>query len=136
MSELATQPVPDIHVNDSPVGQPATEGQVAPRGELVVHHLNNSRSQRILWLLVSALSLSTSASRLALIISFEQEELEVPYTIKKYQRTPERVAPKELKDVHPLGKSPVITDGDLVVAESGAIVGEPFLICSVIRTVC
>ena len=69
---------------------------------VVVHHLNNSRSQRILWLL---------------------EELGVPYEIKFYQRDPvTNLAPPELKAVHPLGKSPVITDGDLKIAESGAIV--------------
>jgi len=67
---------------------------------LVVHHLNNSRSQRLLWLL---------------------EELEVPYEIKKYQRNAEMRAPQELKDVHPLGKSPILTDGELILAESGAI---------------
>ncbi|KAF8601468.1 thioredoxin-like protein [Ceratobasidium sp. AG-I] len=69
--------------------------------KIIVHHLNNSRSQRILWLL---------------------EELDVPYEIKKYQRTPELLAPKELRAVHPLGHSPIITDGELVLAESGAIV--------------
>ena len=69
---------------------------------IVVHHLNNSRSQRILWLL---------------------EELGLEYEIKRYERDPKTMlAPPELKAVHPLGKSPVITDGDLVVAESGAIV--------------
>ena len=69
---------------------------------LVVHHLNDSRSQRILWLL---------------------EELGAPYEIKFYQRDPKtRLAPPELKAVHPLGKSPVITDGDRTIAESGAIV--------------
>jgi glutathione S-transferase len=69
---------------------------------ITVHHLNNSRSQRILWLL---------------------EELGLPYEIKKYQRDPKTMlAPPELKAVHPLGKSPVVTDGDTVVAESGAIV--------------
>jgi glutathione S-transferase len=69
---------------------------------LVVHHLNDSRSQRILWLL---------------------EELDVPYEIKHYARNATtRLAPPELKAVHPLGKSPVITDGDITVAESGAIV--------------
>jgi len=69
---------------------------------IVVHHLNNSRSQRILWLL---------------------EELGLDYEIKKYQRDPQTMlAPPELKAVHPLGKSPVISDGELVVAESGAIV--------------
>jgi glutathione S-transferase len=69
---------------------------------LKVHHLNNSRSQRILWLL---------------------EELGTPYEIVKYQRmAPIPLAPPELKQVHPLGKSPVITDGDKTIAESGAIV--------------
>lgn len=68
---------------------------------IVVHHLNNSRSQRILWLL---------------------EELELPYEIKFYERDPKtKLAPPELKRVHPLGKSPVIVDGETVVAESGAI---------------
>ena len=69
---------------------------------ITVHHLNNSRSQRILWLL---------------------EELGLDYEIKKYQRDPKTMlAPPELRAVHPLGKSPVISDGDIVVAESGAIV--------------
>ena len=69
---------------------------------LKVHHLNNSRSQRILWLL---------------------EELGTPYEIVHYQRlAPLPIAPPELKQIHPLGKSPVITDGNTVVAESGAIV--------------
>jgi glutathione S-transferase len=69
---------------------------------LKVHHLNNSRSQRILWLL---------------------EELGTPYEIVKYQRmSPMPLAPPELKEIHPLGKSPVITDGDKTIAESGAIV--------------
>jgi glutathione S-transferase len=49
--------------------------------------------------------------------------LGVPYEIKKYERTAEHRAPPELLEVHPLGKSPVITDGDVTVAESGAIVG-------------
>ena len=69
---------------------------------ITVHHLNNSRSQRILWLL---------------------EELGVPYEIKRYERDAKTMfAPPELLKVHPLGKSPVITDGDITVAESGAIV--------------
>ena len=69
---------------------------------ILVHHLNNSRSQRILWLL---------------------EELGLEYEIKRYQRDPKTMlAPPELRAVHPLGKSPVISDGDTVVAESGAIV--------------
>ncbi|WP_374471491.1 glutathione S-transferase family protein [Phenylobacterium sp.] len=69
---------------------------------IVVHHLNQSRSQRILWLL---------------------EELELPYEIKRYARdATTRLAPPELKAVHPLGKSPVITDDDRTVHESGAII--------------
>jgi glutathione S-transferase len=69
---------------------------------ITVHHLNNSRSQRILWLL---------------------EELGVPYEIKRYQRDPETMlAPPELRAVHPLGKSPVIADGEFTLAESGAII--------------
>ncbi|MEJ0036730.1 MAG: glutathione S-transferase [Gammaproteobacteria bacterium] len=69
---------------------------------IVVHHLNNSRSQRILWLL---------------------EELGVEYDLKCYQRDPRTMlAPPELKAIHPLGKSPVIQDDDLVLAESGAII--------------
>lgn len=69
---------------------------------LVVHHLNDSRSDRILWLL---------------------EELGVPYEIARYERdAATRYAPPELKAVHPLGKSPVVTDGDRTIAESGAIV--------------
>jgi glutathione S-transferase len=68
---------------------------------ITVHHLNNSRSQRVLWLL---------------------EELGLDYTIERYQRDPKTMlAPAALKQVHPLGKSPVITDGKLTIAESGAI---------------
>ncbi len=69
---------------------------------IIVHHLENSRSQRILWML---------------------EELDLPYEVKRYERnTKTMLAPHELKRVHPLGKSPVIQDGDTVVAETGAIV--------------
>jgi glutathione S-transferase len=69
---------------------------------IVVHHLNDSRSQRVLWLL---------------------EELDVPYDIKHYQRNAQtRLAPPELLAVHPLGKSPVITDDGQTVFESGAII--------------
>lgn len=69
---------------------------------ITVHHLNESRSQRILWLL---------------------EELGLPYEIKFYSRdATTRLAPPELKAVHPLGKSPVITDGPMTVIESGAII--------------
>ena len=69
---------------------------------ITVHHLNNSRSQRILWLL---------------------EELGVEYQIQRYERDPKTMlAPPELRAIHPLGKSPVLTDGDLTLAESGAII--------------
>jgi len=69
---------------------------------ITVHHLNNSRSQRILWLL---------------------EELGLNYEVKRYQRDAKTMlAPPSLRKVHPLGKSPVITDDDLTLAESGAIV--------------
>ncbi|MFC3675788.1 glutathione S-transferase family protein [Ferrovibrio xuzhouensis] len=72
---------------------------------ITVHHLNNSRSQRVLWLL---------------------EELGVPYEVVRYQRRPDMLAPPELKKVHPLGKSPVITDSGITedgrtIAETGAI---------------
>ncbi len=53
-----------------------------------------------------------------------QEELEAPYEIKYWKRTPERTAPKELASVHPFGTAPIIVEGDITVAESGAIVGE------------
>lgn len=69
---------------------------------IIVHHLENSRSQRILWML---------------------EELGLPYEVRRYARNKETMlAPPELREVHPLGKSPVIEDGDRVVAETGAIV--------------
>jgi glutathione S-transferase len=67
-----------------------------------VHHLNNSRSQRVLWML---------------------EELGTPYTVVRYERDAKTMlAPPELKKIHPLGRSPVIKDGDFVLAESGAII--------------
>ena len=68
---------------------------------ITVHHLNDSRSQRILWLM---------------------EELGLPYEIKRYQRLSTRLAPPELAAIHPLGKSPVITDNGRTVYESAAIV--------------
>ena len=69
---------------------------------ITIHHLNNSRSQRVLWLL---------------------EELGLPYEIKKYQRDPKTMlAPPELRLVHPLGKSPVLTEDGVTVAESGAVI--------------
>jgi glutathione S-transferase len=69
---------------------------------IIVHHLNNSRSQRVLWLL---------------------EELGLDYEVKRYERDAKTMlAPPELRAVHPLGKSPVITDGGMTLAESGAIV--------------
>jgi glutathione S-transferase len=68
---------------------------------IVVHHLNNSRSQRVLWML---------------------EELELPYRVERYERDAKTMlAPAELRRVHPLGKSPVIVDGERTLAESGAI---------------
>ena len=63
---------------------------------ITVHHLSNSRSQRILWML---------------------EELGLDYEVKRYEREPSMQAPASLKAVHPLGKSPVITDGDRTLAE-------------------
>ncbi|CAN5229859.1 glutathione S-transferase [soil metagenome] len=68
---------------------------------ITVHHLNNSRSQRVLWLL---------------------EELGVPYEVKRYQRGETMRAPPELLAIHPLGKSPILDDGEIRVAETGAIV--------------
>ncbi|MEO5868078.1 MAG: glutathione S-transferase [Sphingomonas sp.] len=69
---------------------------------IVVHHLENSRSQRILWML---------------------EELGLPYEIKRYERDKKTMlAPPELKRIHPLGKSPVIEDSGRVIAETGAII--------------
>ena len=69
---------------------------------ITVHHLNNSRSQRVLWLL---------------------EELALEYEIKRYERDQKTMlAPESLREIHPLGKSPVITDDDLTLAESGAII--------------
>lgn len=67
-----------------------------------IHHLEQSRSTRIIWLL---------------------EELGLDYEIVEYKRDPEtQFAPESLKKIHPLGKSPIITDGDLTIAESGAII--------------
>lgn len=69
---------------------------------IVVHHLANSRSQRILWLL---------------------EELQIRYDVKRYERDPvTNLAPRELKDVHPLGKAPVIQDGSVTLAETAVII--------------
>ncbi|HEX8400707.1 MAG TPA: glutathione S-transferase [Allosphingosinicella sp.] len=69
---------------------------------IIVHHLQNSRSQRVLWLL---------------------EELGLPYEVRRYERDPKTMlAPSSLRQVHPLGKSPLIEDDGLVVAETGAIV--------------
>ena len=69
---------------------------------IIVHHLNNSRSQRVLWLL---------------------EEMGLEYEVKRYERNADTMlAPLELRAIHPLGKSPVIQDGEIIVAETGAIV--------------
>lgn len=67
---------------------------------LTVHHLNQSRSHRVIWAL---------------------EELSLPYEIVRYQREKNMLAPESLKRVHPLGKSPVVEDNGLILAESGAI---------------
>lgn len=68
---------------------------------ITVHHLENSRSQRVLWLL---------------------EELGMPYEVKRYGRDPSTMrAPPELRKIHPLGRSPLIEDGELVLSETGAI---------------
>ena len=68
---------------------------------IIVHHLNNSRSQRVLWLL---------------------EELGLAYEVERYRRDPQTMlAPPALREVHPLGKSPVLSDGEVTLAESGAI---------------
>ena len=67
---------------------------------ITVHHLENSRSQRVLWML---------------------EELGVPYEVRRWQRGPDMMAPPELRRIHPLGKSPVLVDGDLTLAETGLI---------------
>src|SRR5579863_9192288 len=87
-----------LQTSDIPALVTGTRGPVM----LTLHHLNDSRSQRILWLL---------------------EELGTPFELKRYQRdATTRLAPPELAAVHPLGKSPVITDGNIKIAESGAIV--------------
>ena len=90
---------------------------------LTVHHLDNSRSQRILWLLVCP-SLKYPHFLCNSSVFLTQEELQVPYEIKRYQRDAEFFAPKELKDVHGVGMSPILTEDDFTLAESGAIVGE------------
>ncbi|KZT53751.1 hypothetical protein CALCODRAFT_500798 [Calocera cornea HHB12733] len=82
-------------------GDVSTDPAAAAEKKIVLHHLDDSRSQRVLWLL---------------------EELGVPYEIKYYKRLPSKTAPPELKKIHPLGKSPIITDGPITLAESGAIV--------------
>ncbi|PAV15100.1 thioredoxin [Pyrrhoderma noxium] len=79
----------------------STSDNAGAQSKIVVHHLENSRSTRILWLL---------------------EELRVPYELKFYKRTSENLAPTELKAIHPLGLSPIITDDDVVIAESAVIV--------------
>ncbi|QIG80781.1 glutathione S-transferase family protein [Stakelama tenebrarum] len=68
---------------------------------IIVHHLENSRSQRVLWLL---------------------EELGLPYEVQHYARAKTMAAPAELRRIHPLGKSPIIQDGENTIAETGAII--------------
>jgi glutathione S-transferase len=68
---------------------------------ITVHHLNKSRSKRVIWLL---------------------EELEMPYTLVKHQRDPvTNLAPESLKLIHPLSKAPIMVDGEIIICESGAI---------------
>src|SRR5882757_1242804 len=93
----AAMTVPKTSDKSPPINRPSGRTRM-----LTVHHLNDSRSQRILWLL---------------------EEIGTPYELKRYQRDAKtRLAPPELEAVHPLGKSPVIVDGDVKIAESGAVV--------------
>jgi len=68
---------------------------------ITIYHLENSRSERVIWLM---------------------EELGLPYELKRFARDPSMMAPAALRDVHPLGKSPIIGDGDLLLVESGAII--------------
>jgi len=85
----------------TPEWSPVTTREETER-MIVVHHLNNSRSQRVLWLL---------------------EELGVGYEMQRYERNPDTMlAPPALRAVHPLGKAPVLTDGDVTIAESGAVI--------------
>src|SRR5690606_32436905 len=86
-----------------PAVSPARPGLLGGRPLMItVHHLNDSRSQRVLWLLA---------------------EPRLPYAVKRYQRDPGTLlAPPELKAIHPLGQAPVIDDGDIRVAETGAII--------------
>jgi glutathione S-transferase len=96
---------------EAPAGQgaiPSSEGSgarafaLSPRMAITVHHLNNSRSQRILWLL---------------------EELAVDYTIVRYARDKKTMlAPPEMKKIHPLGKSPIVEHDGRVLIETGAVV--------------
>src|ERR1019366_5027433 len=82
-------------------GRPGSSVRLA-KPMIVLHHLNNSRSQRILWLL---------------------EELGLEYEVKRYERDRKTMlAPPELRAVHPLGKSPIVTDGDATIAQSRAII--------------
>jgi glutathione S-transferase len=76
---------------------------------ITIHHLNDSRSQRVLWLL---------------------EEMGLPYEVKRYQRDAKtNLAPPALKAIHPLGKSPVLDDGEARMAETGAIIATPRPVC-------
>src|SRR5690606_26923407 len=95
-SQLAASPPTCFHPHASPSEQTTHQAM-----NLIVHHLNNSRSQRVLWML---------------------EELDLPYDIRTYQRNASTMlAPPELKAVHPLGKSPVLEDDGIQLVETGAI---------------
>lgn len=80
---------------------PAAAGAPSSRPMITIYHLDSSRSERIIWLM---------------------EELELPYALQEFRRRPDVTAPPELEAIHPLGRAPVIRDGDTVLAESGAIV--------------
>lgn len=105
MSTIADKTVPAASAGSAPPADAAPSQPVATStgSKVILHHLNNSRSQRILWLL---------------------EELGVDYEIKEYKRLPTGLAPPELFEVNPTGKSPVVTVEGRHLAESGAIVGE------------
>ena len=130
----------------APAGEP--QGTSSGTGGIIVHHLNNSRSQRVLWLLVRY-SFCPIRCRFEPVLGFAggardslfnqggfdatRETIKYLHFSQKYERLPSRLAPPELKEVFPLGKSPILQDGDLTLAESGAIVGETYHMLFVTR---
>ena len=127
----------------APVSAPAggePQATSAATGGIIVHHLDHSRSQRILWLLVrySLCPISrrpwtcfAGGARGSLFnqsgFGATRNTMKRLNLSQKYERLPSRLAPPELKEVFPLGKSPILQDGDLTLAESGAIVGEIYV---------